>query len=70
MNILGHELKFGKTWDEMLPLLEKGTRESLNRPDENTWEAVYHFPGEHLKVKVVFKREGMSPYKLADYDLF
>jgi hypothetical protein len=71
MQLLGHHVRIGMTWDEFVPIHEKGRRISLERgPGEDTWIMAYVFAGpEQMKATFKFQREGLSSYKLIDFTL-
>jgi hypothetical protein len=68
MNVMGHPVKIGMTWDELQPLLITAERESLIKSDEDSFVGVYIFKDVRTRMTVTLRRE-MSPYKLTDYSL-
>jgi hypothetical protein len=70
MILLDRIINIGMTWDQIAPLLEEGTKKSLEVIDEDSYRGTWEFPLRRITLEVTLRRFGDTPYKLIDWKIF
>jgi hypothetical protein len=70
MILLDRIINIGMTWDQIQPLLDEGTKRSLEVIDEDAYRGTWEFPLRRITLEVTLRRYGDQPYKLIDWKIF